>query len=148
MNSLQNGIKNHLEILRNNGCRITPTVIAILSDLTDTRQVRTTNELRLDISRQLGYAVGNPTIYRICERLQLAGILRIMYSNDGIMRYYICCMPDNENHHHFICTSCKRVSEVEFCIGDQMDTYIESKLNAQVQSHFVQIEGLCEICRP
>ncbi len=141
-----NFIENHLSILRNQGCRITPIVTAVLNHLCGNHKVRTASELQLEISSSLGYEVGSPTVYRICERLAKSGVLCSMHSSDGIMRYFICGNPGNVNHLHFICTRCKEVQEVECRINEQITAHVKSKLGAVVSANFVQVEGLCEEC--
>jgi Fe2+ or Zn2+ uptake regulation protein len=140
-------IEHHLDILRRQGCRITPIVISVLVQLSESGFVRTVTQIRDEISSVLGFEVGNPTVYRICERLQQAGILRSMYNVDGIMRYYMCSNPGNQEHIHFICGCCKKVQKVDFCIEDKINQLVKTQLRAEVRSQFIQIEGLCEACR-
>jgi Fe2+ or Zn2+ uptake regulation protein len=140
-------IEHHLDILRRQGCRITPIVVSVLAQLSESSFVRTVIQIRDDVSRVLGFEVGKPTVYRICERLQQAGVLRSMHSGDGIMRYYVCGNPGNQEHLHFICGCCMKIQEVDFCIENQIKKLVKTKLKAEVRSQFVQIEGLCKACR-
>jgi Fe2+ or Zn2+ uptake regulation protein len=140
-------IEHHLDILRKQGFRVTPIVVSVLAHLSKSCQVRTALQIREEISSVLGFEVGNPTVYRICERLKQAGVLLSMYSKDGIMRYYVCCSRENREHLHFICQICMKVQKIDFCIEKQIHQLVKARLKAEVQSHFVQIEGVCESCR-
>lgn len=146
MSTDQSSIEHHLEILRRQGCRITPIVISVLAQLSESGLVRTTIQIRDEISSVLGFEVGNPTVYRICERLQQAGVLRSMHSSDGIMRYYMCGNHGSQEHLHFICRCCMKVQKIDFCIEKQIHQSVKTQLRAEVRSHFVQIEGVCESC--
>lgn len=144
---MKNSKERHIELLREQGCRITPIVTTVLTQLSKSRKVQTASQIRDVATQALGYEVGNPTIYRICERLHQIGILQGAQSPDGIMRYFICEKTGNEKHLHFICTSCLKVQEVDFCIEDQIRQFIKAKLKANVLSQRTQIEGLCESCK-
>ncbi len=90
--------------------------------------------------------IGLPTVYRILAELKNIGILVQSLSEDRQLRYALCTMP-NEHHHHFTCRKCRKVEEVEFCNFKGVSRFIENKLNAKVEAHQLQIEGLCSECR-
>ncbi len=140
-------IENHIEILRAKGLRITPIVTALLSCLAGSHQVRTTSELKEEISEALGYDVGSPTVYRICERLASIRVLCSMHKNDGILRYFLCADPQNENHQHFICTRCLKVQEVDCAIEETIKEAISDQINGVIESNLIQFEGICGDCR-
>jgi Fur family ferric uptake transcriptional regulator len=140
-------IADHLALLRSKGLRITPIVTALLSRLAGSHQVRTTSELKTEISKTLGYDVGSPTVYRICERLAATGVLCSMHKSDGILRYFFCANPQNKKHHHFICTRCMKVQEVDCTIDETIREAISDRINGEIESNFIQIEGICGDCR-
>jgi Fur family ferric uptake transcriptional regulator len=90
--------------------------------------------------------IGLPTVYRILAEFKNAGILVQSLSEDRQLRYALCTLP-NEHHHHFTCRKCKKVEEVEFCNFKGVSQFIENKLNAKVEAHQLQIEGLCSKCK-
>lgn len=141
------GIEQFLTILRGQGCRITPIVMAVINHLFKTSTVNTAQQLRDEISIVLGYQISLPTIYRVLERLLTTGIICSMHKCDGLMRYYLCRKPQHGEHHHFICSQCLKVQEVPVCFASQFTKYIEDNLNATVDAHFIQLEGLCSQCR-
>ncbi len=143
------GVKTEqfIQILRDQGCRITPVVTSVVNYLYKTGVVRTAQQLRNDISEVLGYQVNLATMYRVLERLLQCGIVCSMHKADGLMRYYLCRNPQHAEHHHFICSSCMRVQEVPVCFSEKFSRYVEDNLNATVDRHFIQLEGLCASCR-
>jgi Fe2+ or Zn2+ uptake regulation protein len=140
-------IEHQIENLRIQGFRITPIVVSVLNQFYQNHQVMSILEIKEEISRVLGYEVGNPTIYRICERLHQAGILRAMHSPDGVSRYYVCSNPTDHKHLHFICLQCKQVLEVDFSIEEKVHAHVSEKLDAEVKNQFIQVEGVCKRCR-
>lgn len=135
------------KLLRQKGCRITPVVTAVINHLFITATVRTAQQLREQTSLLLGYEVSFPTIYRVLERLLTSGVICSMYRSDGLMRYYICRNPQCGEHHHFICSQCMRVQEIPVCFLDSFTEYVDKHLNATVDVHFIQLEGICAECR-
>jgi Fur family ferric uptake transcriptional regulator len=133
--------------LRSKGLRITPIVTTLLSRLAGSHQVRTASELKDEISAALGYDVGSPTVYRICERLALTGVLCSMHKNDGILRYFLCADPQNEKHQHFICTRCMKVQEVDCTIDKTIWEAISERIDGEIERNFIQLEGVCGDCR-
>ena len=140
-------IDEQIELLRSKGLRITPIVTTLLSRLADSRQVMTTSELKEDISETLGYNVGSPTVYRICERLASTGFLCSMHKSDGILRYFLCNRPHDGRHQHFICTRCLKVQAVECVIDDSIKKSISGQIDGVLESNFIQFEGICGDCR-
>ena len=50
------------------------------------------------------------------------------------------------HHHHFLCRRCGQVEEVNLCLMEEVTQYVQRHLKARVESHFLQIEGLCARC--
>jgi Fe2+ or Zn2+ uptake regulation protein len=74
------------------------------------------------------------------------GILVQSLSENRQLRYALCTLP-NEHHHHFTCRKCRKVEEVEFCNFKGVSKFVEKNLNAKVEAHQLQIEGLCSRCK-
>ena len=140
-------IKEHVDLLRSKGFRITPIVTALLMRLCGTRQILTTSELKNTLSKTLGYDVGSPTVYRICERLASTGVLCCMHKSDGILRYFLCGNPLNKKHQHFICTRCLTVQEVACTLDDTIKKAVSHQIDGIVENNFIQLEGICRNCR-
>lgn len=146
MADILKNIDEYSDVLRENGCRITPVVTAVLNLLYSKGTVVTTAELRDDVSMSLGYEVCSATLYRICERLARSGVLCSMHNTDGIMRYFICNRPSDKKHHHFICRKCLRVHEMDCNIDDKIRKTVSEKFQGTVENNFIQVEGICRDC--
>jgi Fe2+ or Zn2+ uptake regulation protein len=88
--------------------------------------------------------IGLPTVYRNLEELADGNIIsKITHPNRQL--YYFFC-GNNEHHHHFVCLSCRNVDDINFCAIHELRKEVRKKLNAQVVSHILQVNGLCKEC--
>ncbi len=138
-------IDTYLARLKKNGRRITPKVRAVIELFMERESILDPFEVQARLQRRFR-GVGLPTIYRILENLANNGILIASPSEDRQLRYFICRGIEREHHHHFICRNCGKVEEVNLCLMDEVSKYVKRHLKAKVQSHFLQIEGLCAQC--
>jgi len=138
-------IHNYIDRLKKNGHRITPKVRAVIELFLKHESILDPFEVQARLQNRFK-GVGLPTIYRILENLANNGILITAAGEDRQLRYFICRGIEHEHHHHFICRKCGRVEEVNLCLMDEVSKYVKRHLRATVQSHFLQIEGLCAQC--
>ena len=138
-------IDNYIDRLKKNGHRITPKVRAVIELFLERESILDPFEVQARLQRQFK-GVGLPTIYRILENLANNGILITAASEDRQLRYFICRGIEHDHHHHFICRKCGRVEEVNLCLMEEVSKFVKRHLKAKVQSHFLQIEGLCAQC--
>ena len=137
----------HFDILRRGGARITPVVRAVVNHLFDSGAALAVEQLREQVNRAQGWELTPPTIYRIVDRLTRAGLLRRAHRGDNRTRYFLCRNPRDTHHHHFICTRCQTVEEVDFCVAERVESFVEKHLHATVTGHVMQFEGVCASCR-
>ena len=84
---------------------------------------------------------GLPTVYRILDEFENAGVLVRVQDDSRKLFYSLCTCPD-EHHHHMVCVGCGKVDEVEGCGFEH-----RKKINGfKVLRHFIQIDGLCPKC--
>ena len=138
-------IETYVKRLRQSGNRVTPKVRAVLKLFVERGSVLDPFEVQARLQQQFK-GVGLPTIYRILESLAKCGILLTAANPERQLRYYLCRDIDEEHHHHFICLQCGKVEEVNLCLMEQVEKYVERRLKATVQNHLLQIEGLCSKC--
>jgi Fur family ferric uptake transcriptional regulator len=135
----------YISRLKKNGHRITPKVRAVVDLFLKRESVLSPFEVQMRLKKRFK-GVGLPTIYRILEKLAECGILLTVAHEDRQLRYFICRGLEQEHHHHFICIKCGRVEEVNLCLIGEVSKYVKRQLKAKVESHFLQIEGLCSKC--
>ena len=138
-------IDHYIARLKKNGHRITPKMRAVIELFLKRETILDPFEVQSGLQKRFK-GVGLPTIYRILENLANSGILVTAANQDRQLRYYICRDIESEHHHHFICRKCGKVEEVNLCLMEEVSRYVKRHLKATVQSHFLQIEGLCARC--
>jgi Fur family transcriptional regulator, ferric uptake regulator len=123
--------------------KVTPKRIAIIEILMKEPGYLSPEEIWRKMKRQFK-RIGLPTIYRNLEELADGNIIsKITHPNRQL--YYFFC-GNNEHHHHFVCLSCRNVDDINFCAIHDLQKEIKKKLNAQVVSHILQVNGLCKEC--
>jgi len=136
----------YLERLRQNGGRVTPIVSALLQRLHKSKRVYSPQQIKDDLNTVMHCEIGFPTIYRAIERLLQCRLLYRMYRDDGQTMFFLCRHPEDEHHHHFICTVCERVFEIEMCAAQQYESHVAKKLGSTITRHIIQLEGVCKDC--
>lgn len=86
------------------------------------------------------------TIYRSLATFVELGLIKTVDFADGLVRYeYI---PSHKpHHHHIICTKCKKVDAVHFCVVEGQEKILE-KMGYSNVSHRLEFFGVCIDCRP
>lgn len=85
------------------------------------------------------------TIYRSLGTFVELGLLRTVDFADGLVRYEY--VPSHHpHHHHIICTSCKKVDAVHFCVVEGQEQIIERMGYGNV-SHRLEFFGVCTACQ-
>lgn len=138
-------IDAYIARLKENGHRVTPKVRAVVKLFLKCGRLLDPFEVQAQLQKEFK-GIGLPTIYRILDGLARCGILFTAASEDRQLRYFICHDIEAGHHHHFICRNCGRVEEVNLCLMEEVSKYVQRRLKAKVESHFLQIEGLCAKC--
>ena len=146
MNSIS--IDPYIDLLRQNGLKVTPKRKAVLGLFLRENRCMGPHEIREKLRKHIS-TLGLPTVYRILEELKDIGVLMQVPSDNRLLNYMLCRMPESHHHHHhhFVCMECKKVEEVEYCNFDAVARFIEINLKGTVKSHSLHIEGLCSECR-
>ena len=123
--------------------KVTPKRIAIVELLMKEPGYLSPEEIWKKMKGQFS-RIGLPTVYRNLEELAEGNIIsKITHPNRQL--YYFFC-GNNEHHHHFVCLSCRNVDDINFCAIHELQKEVRNKLNAQVLSHVLQVNGLCKDC--
>jgi Fur family zinc uptake transcriptional regulator/Fur family ferric uptake transcriptional regulator len=129
--------------LRHLNLKVTPKRIAIIEILTGASGYLSPEEIWSEMKRRFN-RIGLPTVYRILEELAEGNMIsKITHPNRQL--YYFFC-GNKEHHHHFVCLSCRNVNDIDFCAIHELRKEVRRKLNGQVVSHILQVNGLCEAC--
>ncbi len=138
-------VNDYLITLKENHLKVTPRRKAVIGLFLKERRYLGPYEIRGMLAKT-SLKAGLPSVYRILEELKRAGIL-VEIAHKSRQLYYGLCKKPHQDHHHFICSKCSKVQEVEFCNFPEISRFIEKKLNGKVQRHSLHIEGLCSQCK-
>jgi Fur family transcriptional regulator, ferric uptake regulator len=131
-----------------------PDLIEYLSELgfrdTGPRRAVVTAAMRLgrftaaEIVEELrGEGIGRATVFRTLELLTSLGVLDQLHTDPR--HSYTVCSP--KHHHHLICSSCSRVTEVTAPAVERTVRALADKAGYQVQGHLLEIIGICPSCQ-
>ncbi|MCC6679528.1 MAG: transcriptional repressor [Phycisphaeraceae bacterium] len=95
----------------------------------------------LAVARRRCRGLGQATVYRALGSGVQEGWLKCVQMPTGPARYEIAELP---HHHHFECTRCHRVFDVNGCPG-RLDRMVPSGFT--LQRHEILLFGLCAGCR-
>jgi len=138
-------INKYLSILKQHNLKITPRRKAVIDIFLREGRYLGPYQIRQMLARK-SIKAGLPSVYRILDELENAGIL-IKVERKNRQLYYSLCNSPEIDHHHFICSKCSKVEEVDFCNFSEIARFVEKNLKGKVVHHKLHIEGLCSECR-
>ncbi len=132
-----------LQKLRELGLKATPKRLAILEILADTRIYMSPDDVWSSMKDRFS-KIGLPTVYRNLEDLAKGGVIATILHPNRQLYYYLC--PNEEHHHHFVCVTCRKVDDINFCAFSQIERDMSRSINGTVLSHTFQVSGVCSAC--
>lgn len=129
-----------LDVLRNEGLRITRPRRAILEILLKLEKPVTIEEIHQKLETRLCDLV---TVYRCLATFEKLSLVRRSLSHDGTSLYQIDLGPDHQ--HHIVCTSCKKVESLDFCVVEGLERVVRER-GYQNVSHMLEFFGVCSAC--
>jgi len=97
-----------------------------------------------DLCRREYPSIGIVTVYRTLEKLESLDLIQRVHHAGGCRLY----LRSESGHVHLLfCTACHRA---EFFSGDDLDPLIDNlqrKSGYRVESHWLQLNGICSDCR-
>ena len=134
---------NWFEIIQKSGCRLTAPRRAVVETLVWSLQALTPMEV-YDAARKNCPGLGLVSVYRTLEKLEELGLVQRVHQTRGCQAF----IRAGEGHQHLIvCTHCGKAVLFE---GDQLDplfNILSKKTGFKIESHWLQIFGLCTSCR-
>ncbi|MBP7060764.1 MAG: transcriptional repressor [Candidatus Moranbacteria bacterium] len=132
------------EFLRHKRLRLTKTRHALL-DLLLARPTPLSVPHILDELTVRKIQVNKTTIYRELERLEQLGIVKNIILQDRKQYFELA---SRVHHHHFVCTECQNIMEVEI---DEARLLTEAEtlgrqLGFRITTHAVEFYGQCVTC--
>jgi len=131
---------NVTELLKEKGVKPTVHRVEILEYLMNTYSHPTADEIYYHFKKEQKLAViSRATVYNTLKALADAGLVSIIITPDAIRYDFV-----RKNHHHFYCTNCKTVYDVELEVELPEIKSVDSH-----EVHHVQLTlvGICEKCK-
>ena len=135
--------QDYHQILRGLHLKATPKRVVMLEILDEERVYLSPEDIWTRMKKKFG-RLGLPTVYRNLDELYGGGVIsRVIHPNRQLY-YYLC--RNEEHHYHFICISCRKVEDVNFCAEKEIEDIVTEGIKGKVLSHILQINGLCSGC--
>lgn len=83
------------------------------------------------------------TVYRNLKQLSEQGVIRSIEGLDGSVHFD----HNTGKHHHFICTRCKKIFDIDDSVTAGLDAKIFEAYGASVETSDFTFKGLCKDCR-
>jgi Fe2+ or Zn2+ uptake regulation protein len=132
--------------LRARGARVTPARQLLLELLVHATEPLSAEKLQAALAKKKR-VVSKTTVYRELEFLLGEGLVASIFMGDDTTRYEI---TSTEHHHHVICTSCRRVEDVETPGAEEallpLERRLAKKINFAHITHALEFFGLCNSC--
>jgi len=141
MNSL---LKEAQEHISSSGGRMTSQRRIILEALEKTRGHLTAEELH-QILKTSAPELNLSTVYRTLRWLVQEGMIgsRWFDSDRGLERFDASMVSE---HHHFVCTQCRKVIEFDAPLAEEIKAQFEKMFECQVESTSIALTGICPDC--
>ena len=130
-------------VLRGLKLKATPGRRAVLEVMSAEPTFLSPEEIRKRVGG-LGRNIGLPTVYRILEELEGFGVVTRVLHDNRQLYYYLCA--NKSHHHHFVCQSCRRVEDIDLCLGEALEREVAKRIRGVLFSHILQLQGLCREC--
>jgi len=130
-----------IEVLRENGLRVTAIRMAVLESLTDHAHLPAEEVLELVRSR-LGTA-SMQSVYDTLHTLTDAGIVNEIEPAGHPARYELRV---GDNHHHMICRICGRIEDVDCSVGISPCLAPTQQYGFVLEVAEVTYWGVCPLC--
>jgi Fur family transcriptional regulator, ferric uptake regulator len=89
--------------------------------------------------------IGYATVYRTLKLFAEAGIANEIQFGDGQTRYEH--VNEGEHHDHLVCTRCGAITEFENETIEQLQNEVAAGYGFQIETHKLELYGLCAKCR-
>ena len=126
------------------GLRSTHQRDIILDIFLSTHQHISVEELYLKV-KSSNPGIGHATVYRTLKLFAEAGLAREILLHDGQTRYEH--VVAGEHHDHLVCTGCNLIIEFEDETIEKLQNDIAARHGFLINSHKMEIYGLCANCR-
>jgi Fur family ferric uptake transcriptional regulator len=98
-----------------------------------------------EIGKKLkGIDYDQASLFRTLKKLSESGVLSQINLGEGFTRYEFACLT-HDHHHHVMCTECKNITVLPFCIPPEFETWLKRKGYTDI-NHRLDFSGTCPEC--
>jgi len=122
------------------GLKLTPQRIAILNFLEGNTDHPSADDIYKAVSAQhptMSFA----TVYNTLDTLREKGHILELTIDPGKKRFDPCTDP----HHHLICSSCKRVQDIQMTFNLDLPEAMKGRF--RITGNHIEFYGICPVCR-
>ncbi|HEX2786740.1 MAG TPA: transcriptional repressor [Ignavibacteria bacterium] len=132
--------KELLEVLCTHSLRVTSPRVEILQILRANHNPLTISEIHSKIKSK---GTDLATVYRTINSFLKFNIVNEVDFKDEFKRYEL--IFDRHHHHHVVCKVCKKVENVDFCVGNNIEKDLKKRGYKNI-SHSLEFFGICQDC--
>jgi len=131
------------EWLRQQGHRLTPQRLLVLTAVKGHQQHITAEEIHAEVVRQQPY-IDIATVYRSLQWLQSVGLVAPISTGEGKL-YYEYHAP-GDHHHHLICQQCGQHIQIPDAILEDLKTILCERYGFTLVADHLALPGRCAGC--
>lgn len=131
-----------VDILKENGVRMTPQRHAILNFLLTSMSHPTVDEIYKALEMNFPN-MSVATIYNNLRVFKDAGLVRELTYGDSSSRYD----ANMKDHYHIICQFCGKITDFDYPSLTEIEVKAEEKTGYQIDSHRMEMYGTCPECK-
>jgi Fur family peroxide stress response transcriptional regulator len=129
------------DALRRSGLRVTYQRLEIVREIAGTDEHPYVEHVYRAVRERIP-TVALDTVYRTLGTLADIGAITRVAARSGSARYD----ANGRQHHHFVCTRCGLISDIESSELDTIEAPQEAAALGEVESVEVQLRGVCAAC--
>ena len=131
-------------LLRKSGLRATDTRISLISLLQNAKYPLSVREIINGLGRK---DFDQVTVYRTVNSFKNKGVVREVDFHGDLPRYEM--IDSKNNHHHIICTGCRRIEDFTICEAKKIEKKVLSRSErfSKITDHSFDFYGLCNECQ-
>lgn len=122
--------------------KATPARVALLQILEQSTQPLSVSSIA-DKLKEKHLKTNPATLFRIVDKLTTQGLVKRIHFFDDKTRYEI---STTEDHHHFVCESCREIQDISDCSIETLEEKIKKK-GLLIKYHSLEFFGLCKSCQ-
>jgi Fur family ferric uptake transcriptional regulator len=135
--------KSLLEILHEQGYRLTPQRMMVLEAIEDSHDHISAEEIHYKAQLKYPY-INISTVYRTLELLKEKGLVAETDLGGGRFLYH---PVEKARHHHLVCRKCGSVKDIDINVLDKLRAEMKAQYNFDAELEHIAIFGTCAECR-